>query len=205
MRRSPSGALPLIVFPAEFLEALGFPPRPSFMFVRMLGWAGLTSHFAWGMRSASGFSSRRSRRCSDLGRHRQQRWCVRRSRCFGCMGAWAPAAHSFHPCCGHPLPRRQRSRGGSINSDSVPVKPVNVSPAMHGTAGTPGWTDDALSPRNALGERGHGLASTDERESRRRVSPGARRAIYCGGEGPPPSRRSRRRAGPDRGTAHSTN
>lgn len=31
--------VPLIVLPAQFLEALGFPRQPSFMFVRMLGWA----------------------------------------------------------------------------------------------------------------------------------------------------------------------
>jgi hypothetical protein len=31
--------IPLIIFPASVLEAVGFPPQPSYMFVRMLGWA----------------------------------------------------------------------------------------------------------------------------------------------------------------------
>jgi hypothetical protein len=31
--------VPLILFPSESLEALGFPPQSSYMFVRMLGWA----------------------------------------------------------------------------------------------------------------------------------------------------------------------
>ena len=31
--------IPLILFPAELLAAVGFPAQPSYMFVRMLGWA----------------------------------------------------------------------------------------------------------------------------------------------------------------------
>lgn len=31
--------IPLIFFPAGLLETLGFPVQPSYMFVRMLGWA----------------------------------------------------------------------------------------------------------------------------------------------------------------------
>ena len=30
---------PLILIPGETLSALGFPPQPSYMFVKMLGWA----------------------------------------------------------------------------------------------------------------------------------------------------------------------
>ncbi len=31
--------VPLIMFPAAVLQAIGFPPQPSYMFVRLLGWA----------------------------------------------------------------------------------------------------------------------------------------------------------------------
>ena len=31
--------VPLLLFPASLLEALGFPEQDSYMFVRMLGWA----------------------------------------------------------------------------------------------------------------------------------------------------------------------
>ena len=31
--------VPLILFPAEILEAAGFPPQPTYLFVRLLGWA----------------------------------------------------------------------------------------------------------------------------------------------------------------------
>ena len=31
--------IPLILMPATWLEAAGFPPQDSYMFVRMLGWA----------------------------------------------------------------------------------------------------------------------------------------------------------------------
>ena len=31
--------IPLLLFPAQLLEAAGFPAQPGYMFVRMLGWA----------------------------------------------------------------------------------------------------------------------------------------------------------------------
>ncbi len=41
--------VPLILFPATALEALGLPPQSSYMFVRLLGWDGLTGTWStWG-------------------------------------------------------------------------------------------------------------------------------------------------------------
>lgn len=46
--------LPLIAFPAASLEAFGLPTQPSYMFVRMLGWAylALCVGYAFGLRAS---------------------------------------------------------------------------------------------------------------------------------------------------------
>ena len=46
--------LPLIFFPASVLEMAGFPQQPSYMFVRMLGWAylALCVGYGFGLRAA---------------------------------------------------------------------------------------------------------------------------------------------------------
>lgn len=46
--------VPLILFPVSLLEAAGFPPQPSYMFVRMLGWAylALCVGYAFGLAAA---------------------------------------------------------------------------------------------------------------------------------------------------------
>ncbi|MFO1408255.1 MAG: hypothetical protein U1F08_12110 [Steroidobacteraceae bacterium] len=46
--------VPLILFPAAVLEALEFPKQPSYMFVRMLGWAylALCVGYAFGLRAS---------------------------------------------------------------------------------------------------------------------------------------------------------
>jgi hypothetical protein len=40
--------IPLIFFPVSVLEVAGFPPQPSYMFVRMLGWAYLALCVGYG-------------------------------------------------------------------------------------------------------------------------------------------------------------
>ena len=40
--------VPLILFPATLLEAVGFPPQQSYMFVSMLGWAYLALCVGYG-------------------------------------------------------------------------------------------------------------------------------------------------------------
>lgn len=46
--------LPLIVFPAAVLEAVGFPPQPDYLFVRLLGWAylALCVGYAFGLKAS---------------------------------------------------------------------------------------------------------------------------------------------------------
>ena len=46
--------VPLILFPASLLEAAGFPSQPTYMSVRMLGWAylGLCVGYAFGLAAA---------------------------------------------------------------------------------------------------------------------------------------------------------
>lgn len=46
--------VPLILFPSSWLTALGFPEQPSYMFVRMLGWAylALCVGYAFGLQAA---------------------------------------------------------------------------------------------------------------------------------------------------------
>lgn len=46
--------VPLILFPATVLEAVGFPAQPSYMFVRMLGWAylALCVGYAFGLKAS---------------------------------------------------------------------------------------------------------------------------------------------------------
>lgn len=46
--------VPLILFPAAVLEGLGFPSQPSYMFVRMLGWAylALCVGYTFGLRAS---------------------------------------------------------------------------------------------------------------------------------------------------------
>ena len=46
--------VPLILLPASWLEAAGFPPQSSYMFVRMLGWAylALCVGYAFGLAAA---------------------------------------------------------------------------------------------------------------------------------------------------------
>jgi hypothetical protein len=46
--------LPLILLPASLLEAAGFPAQPTYMFVRMLGWAylALCVGYAFGLAAA---------------------------------------------------------------------------------------------------------------------------------------------------------
>ncbi len=46
--------VPLIFFPAELLVALGFPPQPGYLFVRLLGWAylALCVGYGFGLRDA---------------------------------------------------------------------------------------------------------------------------------------------------------
>lgn len=46
--------LPLIFFPATVLEAVGFPAQPTYMFVRMLGWAylALCVGYGFGLRAS---------------------------------------------------------------------------------------------------------------------------------------------------------
>lgn len=46
--------VPLILFPAAVLEAVGLPAQPSYLFVRMLGWAylALCVGYAFGLRAA---------------------------------------------------------------------------------------------------------------------------------------------------------
>jgi hypothetical protein len=46
--------IPLILFPAPILEAVGFPSQPTYMFVRMLGWAylALCVGYAFGLKAS---------------------------------------------------------------------------------------------------------------------------------------------------------
>lgn len=46
--------VPLLLFPATWLEAVGFPPQDSYLFVRMLGWAylALCVGYAFGLQAA---------------------------------------------------------------------------------------------------------------------------------------------------------
>ena len=46
--------VPLILFPAALLEAVGFPPQQSYMFVNMLGWAylALCVGYAFGLQAS---------------------------------------------------------------------------------------------------------------------------------------------------------
>lgn len=46
--------VPLLLFPATLLEALGFPAQPTYLFVRLLGWAylALCVGYAFGLRAA---------------------------------------------------------------------------------------------------------------------------------------------------------
>lgn len=46
--------VPLILFPGAILEAVGFPAQPSYMFVRMLGWAylALCVGYAFGLKAS---------------------------------------------------------------------------------------------------------------------------------------------------------
>ena len=40
--------LPLILLPSDILEAAGFPPQPTYLFVRLLGWAYLALCVGYG-------------------------------------------------------------------------------------------------------------------------------------------------------------
>lgn len=51
--------VPLILLPASLLEAAGFPPQPSYMFVRMLGWAYLALCVGYGFGLAAAMSGTR--------------------------------------------------------------------------------------------------------------------------------------------------
>lgn len=46
--------IPLILFPSTVLEAFGFPSQPSYLFVRMLGWAylALCVGYAFGLQES---------------------------------------------------------------------------------------------------------------------------------------------------------
>lgn len=46
--------IPLLLFPASILEAIGFPAQPSYLFVRMLGWAylALCVGYAFGLEAS---------------------------------------------------------------------------------------------------------------------------------------------------------
>lgn len=46
--------LPLLLLPASMIEALGFPPQETYMFVRMLGWAylALCVGYAFGLKAS---------------------------------------------------------------------------------------------------------------------------------------------------------
>ena len=45
---------PLLLFPASLLEALGFPEQPTYLFVRLLGWAyvALCVGYGFGLRAS---------------------------------------------------------------------------------------------------------------------------------------------------------
>ncbi len=51
--------IPLLLFPALTLEALGFPEQPSYMFVRMLGWAYLALCVGYGFGLRASLQGRR--------------------------------------------------------------------------------------------------------------------------------------------------
>lgn len=46
--------IPLILFPTSILETVGFPSQPTYMFVRMLGWAylALCVSYAFGLKAS---------------------------------------------------------------------------------------------------------------------------------------------------------
>ena len=51
--------IPLILFPAALLEAAGFPAHPTYMFVRMLGWAYLALCVGYGFGLAAALKGKR--------------------------------------------------------------------------------------------------------------------------------------------------
>ena len=51
--------IPLILFPAPLLEAVGFPPQDSYMFVTMLGWAYLALCVGYGFGLKASLEGRR--------------------------------------------------------------------------------------------------------------------------------------------------
>ncbi len=52
--------LPLIVMPASWLEAVGFPGQETYMFVRMLGWAYLALCVGYGFGLRASLQGRRA-------------------------------------------------------------------------------------------------------------------------------------------------
>ena len=51
--------IPLLLLPASMLEAMGFPPQDSYMFVRMLGWAYLALCVGYGFGLQASLAGRR--------------------------------------------------------------------------------------------------------------------------------------------------
>ena len=51
--------LPLILFPAQLLQAVGFPTQDNYMFVRMLGWAYLALCVGYGFGLAASLRGER--------------------------------------------------------------------------------------------------------------------------------------------------
>ena len=53
-------SIPLILLPARWIEAAGFPPQDSYMFIRMLGWAYLALCVGYGFGLQASLRGRRA-------------------------------------------------------------------------------------------------------------------------------------------------
>ena len=81
-------SVPLILFPAALLEAVGFPSQSTYMFVRMLGWAYLALCVGYGFGLAAALKNERLMAPSWVGIVSNGGACLYLAY-YGATGTWA--------------------------------------------------------------------------------------------------------------------
>ena len=80
-------SVPLILFPHTLLESAGFPPQPSYLFVRLLGWAYLALCVGYGYGLKAALDGRRATGPIWVGIVSNGGACVYLAT-YGISGAW---------------------------------------------------------------------------------------------------------------------
>ena len=81
-------SVPLILLPHTLLESAGFPPQPSYIFVRMLGWAYLALCVGYGFGLKAALDGRRAAGPIWVGIVSNGGACIYLGT-YGISGAWA--------------------------------------------------------------------------------------------------------------------